>query len=122
MTTAEVGERRVQLCKEGRNNEAVEQLYADDIVSVEAAQAGPLSRRMEGKDQVRAKNEWWEQNNEVHSAEVAGPFLHGDDCFAAIFEFDITRKDNGQRSQMREVAVYTVADGKITQEEFFYTM
>jgi ketosteroid isomerase-like protein len=122
MNTAEVGERLVNLCKEGRNSEAIEQLYADDIVSVEAAAAGPLPRRMEGKEQIRGKNEWWEANNEVHSAEVAGPFLHGDDRFAAIFDFDVTRKDTGERSRMKEVAIYTVDGGKITQEEFYYTM
>ncbi|MEL6600761.1 MAG: SnoaL-like domain-containing protein [Pseudomonadota bacterium] len=33
---------------------------------------------------------------------------------------DTTEKSSGQRTQGREVAIYTVADGKITREEFFY--
>ena len=33
-----------------------------------------------------------------------------------------TEKASGQRSQGKEVAVYTVKDGKITREEFFYAM
>jgi ketosteroid isomerase-like protein len=56
---------------------------------------------------------------EVHSAEVEGPFLHGDDRFAVIFDIDATDKASGQRMPMREVAVYHVADGRIVREEFF---
>jgi hypothetical protein len=34
--------------------------------------------------------------------------------------FDITRKATGERVNLREVAVYTVQDEKITREQFFY--
>ena len=49
----------------------------------------------------------------------------GDDRFGAIFELDITAKQGptaGQRMQMKELAIYTVHDGKIAREEFFYSM
>jgi hypothetical protein len=35
---------------------------------------------------------------------------------------DITSKSMGQRMQMDEIGLYTVENGKITHEEFFYTM
>ena len=35
---------------------------------------------------------------------------------------DVTPKASGERMQMDEVAVYTVKDGKIVQEEFLYAM
>ena len=37
MTTLEVGKKLVELCKQGKNQEAMDTLYAPDIVSVEAA-------------------------------------------------------------------------------------
>ena len=59
----------------------------------------------------------------MHSEKTEGPYLHGDDRFAVIFEFDATNKHSGQRTQMKEVGVYTVDDGgKIVREEFYYTM
>jgi ketosteroid isomerase-like protein len=37
-----------------------------------------------------------------------------------VFEFDVTPKATGQRVKNREIAVYTVANGLIVREEFFY--
>jgi len=49
-----------------------------------------------------------------------GPFFHGDDRFTVVFDMDITALETGARSEMREVAEYTVKDGRIVKEEFFY--
>jgi ketosteroid isomerase-like protein len=35
---------------------------------------------------------------------------------------DITVKETGARQQMDEVGVYTLKDGKIAEERFFYAM
>ena len=81
-----------------------------------------MPAHMKGLEAIRGKNEWWFANNEVHSGEVKGPFPHGD-RFAVIFNFDVTSKAGpmaGQRFQMEEVGLYTVAGGKIVKEEFFY--
>ena len=37
-----------------------------------------------------------------------------------IFGMDVENRETGERSQMREVAVYTVAGGRIVREAFFY--
>jgi len=42
--------------------------------------------------------------------------------FAVFFHYDVTNKPSGQHFNMKEVALYTVDGGKITREEFFYTM
>ena len=55
----------------------------------------------------------------VHDHKVEGPFLHGDDRFAVIFEMETSPKAGGERTRMREVAVYHT-EGKIVREEFFY--
>ena len=122
MSAAEVGRKLCDYCREGRNLDAIEELYADDVVSVESfvPEGSDMPREMRGKDQIRGKNQWWIENHEVHDGSVEGPFPHGDDRFAAIFEYDVTQKESGERMQMREVAVYTVEDGQVTREEFYY--
>ena len=122
MTLQEIGERLVSLCREGKNMDAIEELYADDVVSVEAMDPPEGDRTSHGLEAVRAKNTWWADQHEVHGGEANGPFRHEDDRFAVHFKYDVTWKPDGTRYVMEEVAVYTVADGKIVREEFFYSM
>lgn len=124
MDTKQVGERLVELCREGRNLDVLEELYSPDIVSVEAISMPDMPAEMSGIDAIRGKNQWWFANHEIHSANAAGPFPHGD-RFAVHYTFDVTAKDGpmaGQRMTIDEVALYTVAAGKIVREEFFYSM
>lgn len=124
MTTLEIGRRLVELCSTGRTLEALDTLYAKDAVSVEAVASPNFPQVTEGLAAVRGKNEWWYANNEVHRGEIKGPFPHGD-RFALSFGFDVTAKAGpmaGQRMQMEEVGLYTVEDGKIVREEFFYSV
>lgn len=50
---------------------------------------------------------------------LGGPFPHGDDQFAVTFKMDPTHTQTGERTAMQEVAICTVADGKIVREEVF---
>ena len=121
METLEIAKGLVALCKEGKNREAIDAYYADDIVSIEGAAGPDMPARMEGIDAIRGKTEWWYENHEVHDSSVDGPFVaEGSDQFACIFHIDVTQKANGERLKMSEVALYTVRDGKIAQEEFFF--
>lgn len=117
--TATIAHELVNLCREGRNDEAIDRLYAPDIVSVESAGSEEMPAEIRGIDAVRGKNAWWTTNNEVHSAAVTGPFV-GDGQFAVRFDLDVTFKPTGARTQMAEMALYDVADGKIVREQFFY--
>jgi len=123
--TLTVGKKLVELCKQGKAMEAMDTLYSPHIVSIEAAAGGPtMPQRMEGIAAVKGKGEWWEKNHEVHKAEAEGPYPHGD-RFIVHFKYDITAKSGpmaGKRMTMDEAALYTVKDGKITHEEFFYSM
>ena len=42
--------------------------------------------------------------------------------FIVHFKFDVTPKHTGKRMTMEEMGLYTVENGKITKEEFFYAM
>jgi hypothetical protein len=57
----------------------------------------------------------------VHKAELFGPYPH-DNRFAVRFVYDITQKATSNRITMDEVGLFTVDNGKITREEFFYSM
>ena len=67
----------------------------------------------------RVKNEWWFANHDIHRAEVNGPFL-GEDQFAVQYSYDITFKPTGRRTAGTEMALYTVEDGRVVREQFFY--
>ncbi|MFK7942480.1 MAG: SnoaL-like domain-containing protein [Paracoccaceae bacterium] len=122
MTNSEIGQRLVELCRAHDEVTALNELYHPDAVSIESMVApGADSRETHGLEGIRGKHAWWDSTMEMHSASVDGPFPHGDDRFAVIFEADVTDKNNGTRFQMKEVAVYHTADGKIRREEFFYS-
>lgn len=116
----------MDLVNASRFEEAIDAYYAPHIVSVEAmgGDDDPMPREMTGIDAIRGKVQWWGENHDVHEVKVEGPFPHGDDKFALIYDLDVTSKVPGRegRMQMREVGVYTVRDGKIVREEFYYGM
>ena len=122
MSAQEIGEKLVAFCRKGQNMESVETLYADDVVSVEAMDPPGGERTTKGKEAVKGKNTWWMENHEVHEASVDGPFPHGDDRFAVVFRYDVTFKPEKKRMKMEEVGVFTVKEGKVAKEEFFYGM
>ena len=121
MTTAEIAKQLVELCQKGENNKAHDLLYSPNIVSLEAMDMHNMSRESKGIDAVRKKSEWWVTNHTVHSAQAWGPFV-AVDKFAVAFDYDVTYKPTGKRNKMKEIAVYTVANGKIVHEEFLYSM
>ena len=121
MSLHEIAQELVAGCRENRAKENLTKLYAPDAVSVEAADMGQ-GREARGVEAISAKHDWWESTMEVEEAHVSDPMPHGDDRFAVIFKMRAGEKGSGQMMDMEEVALYTVADGKITREEFFYAM
>lgn len=122
MEIKKVGEKLVELCRQGKNGEAIDTLYDKNIVSVEAMGNADMPAEMRGIDAIRGKGEWWIANHDVHSAEATGPYVNGD-RFAVDFHYEVTPKTGpmaGQRQTMKEVALYEVKDGKIVREEFYY--
>ena len=120
-STAAIAEELVSLCRAGKYLDAVARLYSNDIVSVEAVDSPQKPAEMRGIDVIRGKNERWVENNEIHKAELIGPFV-GEGQFAVRFEFEFTPKQSGRRMQLSEMGLYTVKDGKIVREQFFYHM
>ncbi len=120
MSTLDVAKRYVELVKEHKNEQCLNELFAPDAVSVEAGAPPGKDRASRGVPAIREKSKWWNETHVVHSAAVEGPYPH-DDRFAVRFSFDVTFKPEQRRFTMTEIGVFTVKDGKITQEEFFYS-
>ena len=117
MNTEQVAQKVVELCRKQAWKEALDTLYAKDIVSVEARSMDGESPEKRGIDQVRGKTEWWTQNMQVHNVKVGGPFV-AHERFVVQYDIDVTDKNSKKRMQLSEVGVYTVRDGKIVREEF----
>ena len=118
MTTLDIANKLVDLCKQGKNAEA-KALYSEEIVSIEAFAPPGGQKEVKGLAALQAKSKWWVDNHEIHSAVVTGPWPNGD-RFIVGFHYDVTHKPSGQGIKMEEAALYTVENGKIVREEFFY--
>ncbi|GAB2986940.1 hypothetical protein GCM10027049_28430 [Mucilaginibacter puniceus] len=119
METLQIATRLVQLCRENKNIDAVNELYSDDIVSKEPK--GSHRELTNGKADVISKNEEWVNSlQEIHSEEISDPLIAGN-FFSVSMYFDATYKEHG-RVAFTELCVYEVKDGKIVAEEFFYNL
>ena len=119
MAIADIANDLVNLCRQGQFSEAIDKHYSENIVSVEPIEGTPeMPARMEGIEAIRAKNQWWVANHEVHGLSADGPFV-GENQFAVRFHMDVTPKATGQRMQGTEMALYTVENDKIVMEEFY---
>lgn len=116
MSIQELAADFVALCKTGAFDEAAEKHWSDDVISLEPTPDGPHAV-CEGRAAVLAKHAWWDEQAEMHSFSVDGPFIHGDQ-FTVIFQMDCTMQPYG-RADVKETGLYTVKDGKIVEERFF---
>ena len=128
MELKQIAEELVAGCRAGnaKVRENLDRLYAEDAVSVEPVEMG-MPRATTGREGIRGKHDWWEASFEEHETTAEGPFLMpaldgAPDRFAVIFGVDATHKESGERTQMKEVGLYTVEGGKIVREEFLGAM
>lgn len=120
MNTQDVANRYVKMSREGQMFDIIDQLYDDSIVSREMPEwPGPTVT--EGIKAVMEKNDnWMSSVEEIHSGMVSDPIVAGNH-FTVRMDFDVTFKEQG-RQQMEEIAVFEVNNGKIVNEQFFYSM
>ena len=119
MSTQDVAKQWAQMCREGKNLECIENLYAENVVSKEMP--GMPGEVISGKQNVWNKGkDWLESVEGFHSSEISEPVVAGN-FFTSKMSFDCTFKERG-RQQIEEVCLYEVKDGKIASEQFFYSM
>ena len=117
MTTLEVANRLVEMCRIGQVLEAQQELYAENVVSIEPD--GAPMQNVEGLANVLAKGKHFASMIEAHhGGSISDPLVAGN-YFSIAWSMDVTMKEMGRQS-LNEICVYKVADGKIVSEEFFY--
>jgi len=117
MSIREIAEDVVAMARAGNLDGIGAKYWDEDVISFEAMD-GPMAVT-DGREAVEGKSDWWNAAHDVHSVEAHGPFVNGDQ-FAVRFVMDVTNKESGERITMDEVALYTVDDGRIVEERFFY--
>jgi len=117
MTTQEVADRFYQLAQQGNFDQIQEELYDENVKSIEPAHSN--WQNVQGLDKVREKaKQWQEMTEEMHGGYTNKPQVAGN-FFTCIMGMDVTIRGQG-RMKMDEVAVYEVKDGKIVLEHFFF--
>jgi len=117
MTTKEIAERLVSLCREGEFEKAQKELYAENAVSIEPQASPDFAKETKGLKGILDKGHKFNSMvDKVHGNTVSEPLVT-DNSFAFTLSMDVTMK--GKRSTMKELCVYEVKDGKVVLEEFF---
>ena len=119
MSPTEVGQRLVELTTSDRDEQAIDELYDENVVSVEAAnEAGEEAQTWQGVGAVREKHAWWNSVATMHEIRAEGPFAGGgDNHFVVRFWMDVTMEGQ-ERSEMTEVGLFEVDGGKIVREVY----
>ena len=91
MTTQEVANRLVSLCRQGQFEQACIELYSPDIISIEAE--GVPDRIVKGMQAVAEKGQAFERRVEqFHSCQVSDPIV-ADDFFTCGMFMNIKFQD-----------------------------
>ncbi len=118
MTIQEVAARFNQLAKEGNWQAIQDELYADDVVSIEPA--GSFIPNAEGKAELKKKSaDFNAMIEEMYGGWCSEPVVGGA-FFSVGMGMAYKMKGSSERMNMDEIAVYEVRDGKIVKEQFFF--
>lgn len=118
MTTKEIADRLVDMCRNGQTEEAKEELFAPGIISIEPRE-GILPKETKGMDAIRKKAELFiSMVDNFYSDTISDPVVAGD-YFSLSWTSDLQMK--GEPCQTNsELCVYKTSGGKIISEQFFY--
>lgn len=118
MSTQEVASKLVAYCRQGQHEEAMNELYSKDIVSIEPKGA-PVEKISGIEAVIQKSKQFGEMIETMHGMEVSDPCV-AENFFSCSMKMDVTYK-GAPRMTMEEICLYQVSDGKIVKEEFFYT-
>jgi hypothetical protein len=117
MTTKEIAERLVALCRQGNFETAQKELYATDAINIEPYATAAFAKETKGLSAILEKGrKFTAMIEQVHSISVSDPLVAGG-AFACAMQLDLTIKGHGRMS-VNELCIYEVKDGKIISERF----
>lgn len=119
MNTQEIANQLVSYCRKGDWASAYNNLYAKEIKSIEPYASPVFDKETIGLEAVVIKAQKFDSMIEkLHSIEVSEPLVSGNHI-AFTITMDADRKNIG-RVVLPELCLYTLSQGKIVKEEFFY--
>ena len=113
----EVANNLVNFCRQGQFQDAIAELYHDDILSIEQSEN---YTETVGKQAVLAKAKKFDNDVEMIESYHCSDPVYSDKGFADSMLMHVKLKDNAEAIRMSELALYDVVDGKIIKEQFFY--
>lgn len=118
ITTKQVADQLVSMCREGKVEEAKLALFTEDTLSIEPRE-GLLPKETRGLKAIQQKaNLFISMVEEFYGSTITDPFIAGD-YFSVGWQTDIKMK-GGDRQTNSEICLYHVKEGKIVSEQFFY--
>ena len=118
MTTQEIASQLVKMCREGQVEEAKQELFAEDIISIEPVE-GLLPKESRGMKAIQAKAELFISHvDQFYGSTITDPVVAGN-YFSVAWDTDLQMKGEARKLNS-EICVYKVEDGKIVSEQFFY--
>lgn len=118
MTTKEVADKLVKMCREGKVEEVKQELFTEDTLSIEPTE-GILPKETKGLKAIQQKADLFISMVALfYNSTITDPVVAGD-YFSVGWDTDIQMKGQ-QRQTMSEICLYKVKDGKIVSEQFFY--
>ena len=118
MSTQQIAKRLAELMSQGKFEDAQKELFADDAVSIEPQQSEAFAKETKGLPAIIEKGHKFQSMIEKrHSCSTSEPLVAGNGIAIAL-TMDATMKGRG-RTQLKEICVYEVKDGKVRSEQFF---
>lgn len=118
MTTQEIANMLVELCRVGKYEEAHDALYDSNVVSVEMDESMG-QREVYGIDEVKKKGASWAQMFSGPVTTWCDDAIVSGNSFACRMGFSGPGHDENL-IEGEEIAVYITKDGKIVEERFYW--
>ncbi|BAV05406.1 hypothetical protein SAMN05421788_105140 [Filimonas lacunae] len=121
MTTQQIADRYYELANKSQWVEILDELHDDNATCQEPEKVAAMGVPVitSGKEAIKAKGAANRTRIEaIHSQSCSEPLVAGD-FFTVVLKRDLTFKEK-PRTQLEEIGVYHVKNGKIVSEQFFY--
>lgn len=118
MSTQQIADRLVELCRKGEFEAAQTELYSENAVSIEPFETPAFAKEEKGLPAIIEKgHKFSAMVEEIHGITTSDPLV-ASNSIAFTLSMDMKMKGR-DRSTMAELCVYEVKDGKIVSEHFF---
>ena len=108
------------MLRQGQFVAARERYWAADVRIIEPHDLpGGIAAEKSGIEAARAKTARWLGSRHIHDLSIDGPFVTGNQ-FALVLDMMIAGQTGGAGQPFTEIAIFTVRDGRISEERYFY--